>query len=460
MTKLIALLAGLSLVMSGLNKSFDYRIMQAINSQDFFAIDSLYSEAPKDSLNAIIDEMARACAGNAFNRPELVNEALNSMLYKSTHASELDPHIQLTFATMYAYNLIKEGYYSEAAAVLSDCLDYIKEYLSSDEIEETEESIKLYKALAEYNPYSLTIESGGAPGIIPFCLKQVGIPEDQNCFIQLENCFIDGLEADIVFSIGSSHNYISDSLAIKYNLIPLDCKKIFHGDRDIAAKCVITKELKLGNIVLRDVPFYVMDITTQNTEADKILKNLNIAVGNELLLHLNELTIDFVNNEITVPYEAPSRTDAKHNMFISLSQSLVTKANVLYDNIFLELSTTVADYGSLGWQFFWDNEEFVVAEGELTNTREAHVGFVIEGDVYSLPNVPMQLGGNTVAVPSFRVYFQDDTFSTTMENYLGLKSLMLYDKVRFNFVDMVLSTYRSQPDGSSLVSGSTVGADE
>ena len=51
----------------------------------------------------------------------------------------------------------------------------------------------------------------------------------------------------------------------------------------------------------------------------------------------------------------------------------------------------------------------------------------------------MNLGGNSVVVPLFDV--QTEQHGNYMEeNNLGIKSMMLFRKIRFNLVDMVLTT--------------------
>jgi hypothetical protein len=60
--------------------------------------------------------------------------------------------------------------------------------------------------------------------------------------------------------------------------------------------------------------FYVINITTNNEEADKFIDCLSIVVGSELMLQLQDLTIDFVNHKITVPSVAPKRSQVSPNM--------------------------------------------------------------------------------------------------------------------------------------------------
>ena len=52
----------------------------------------------------------------------------------------------------------------------------------------------------------------------------------------------------------------------------------------------------------------------------------------------------------------------------------------------------------------------------------------------------MTIGGNSVKVPLVQVQTEQQVSGYLDDNNLGLKSMMLFRKVRFNLVDMVFST--------------------
>ena len=83
-------------------------------------------------------------------------------------------------------------------------------------------------------------------------------------------------------------NIISDSLARKFNLIPLNDSGNVTGIGQASGKLAIAKELKIGNISITDVPFLVIDVTSNNEEADKFMDCFNIVVGSELMLRLKD----------------------------------------------------------------------------------------------------------------------------------------------------------------------------
>lgn len=56
-----------------------------------------------------------------------------------------------------------------------------------------------------------------------------------------------------------------------------------------------------------------------------------------------------------------------------------------------------------------------------------------------LPDATLALGGNSVTVPMFDVQTEQHGIYMEEDN-LGVKSMMLFRRVRFNLVDMILTT--------------------
>ena len=67
---LLYLLITLSLVTSKA-QSYDERLAAAMNSGDWFALDSIYNATPKDSISDFIEVYSRCLIGNRLNRPDV-----------------------------------------------------------------------------------------------------------------------------------------------------------------------------------------------------------------------------------------------------------------------------------------------------------------------------------------------------------------------------------------------------
>ena len=104
----------------------------------------------------------------------------------------------------------------------------------------------------------------------------------------------------------------------------------------------------------------------------------------------------------------------------------------------MNVDTGDTSYGTLGKDFFRRHKKFVKGNGQTTALRRAGIGGTDISTGYLLPDITLSLGGNTVTLPHIEIQPKANPFG--YECNLGLKSLMLFKKVRFNLVDFVLST--------------------
>ncbi len=416
-------------------QSVDERIANAMNTSDWFALDSIYNEVPKDSINPFLEVFSRGLLGNRLNRPDVSIPAFEDLL--NNYSSSLDLSNLLNSAVMLSMDYSKIGNNFEAASVLTSVLDATKQYLDSAAVAGVQLYIDRYRALSAYNPYMISIN--GKQGVIPFKIVPVGNPEKKSVLMKLENSTVNGIESDITFDTGAGVNIISDSLARKLNLIPLEAYNNVLGIGRQKAQYVIAKEIKLGNITVKDVPFVIVDLAVDNEEANQYMDCLGLVVGGELMLQLKDLTIDFVKNEITIPSVAPDRGNVRPNMNFSQQMNLITKGVIHNNPMWICIDTGDASFGSLNGDFFERNKQYVLSNATPETVRTAGIGGVHISEAYNLPDVNITLGGNTVTVPQITVNPGSNPLSADYECNLGVKSLMQFGKIHFNMVDFTVS---------------------
>lgn len=79
--------------------------------------------------------------------------------------------------------------------------------------------------------------------------------------------------------------------------------------------------------------------------------------------------------------------------------------------------------------------------GIKDTVRQDGIGGFIYNESYLLSNLKCSLGGNAVEIPKINVRTtKEEGIDSKYEGWLGLRTLMLYPYVRFNFVDFVLTT--------------------
>lgn len=418
-------------------KTVTEKMADAMNSSAWFELDSLYRMTPKDSIPEFFEVFSRCLIGNRLNRQDVSVPAFGELL--STQSQNLGLSNLLNSVAMFAVDLSRTGENGEASSVIRSVLEATGPHLDSATVKSMERLAGKYAAFADYDIYGVSF-SESEPAEIPFRIVPVG-PEDKNSVLMhLDDSYINGISADITFDTGAGVNIISDSLANAYGLIRLDAGEMVQGIGLQSGGYAIARELKLGNITLTDVPFCTIDLTSHNSEADKYFDAFNIIVGSEVMLKLKDLTIDFRTRKIEVPKEAPERTDAWPNMCFSSEFGLLAKGRILGDGMMMCIDSGDASYGTLGTKFLECNRDYIETHSTADSLRTAGIGGVFITQCYRMKGMPLVLGGTTVTVPGMVVRTADSDRAGEYECCLGLKSLMLFDRVRFNLADMILST--------------------
>jgi hypothetical protein len=157
------------------------------------------------------------------------------------------------------------------------------------------------------------------------------------------------------------------------------------------------------------------------------------------MLRLKEVNIDFVSNQLIIG--SPVKTDAKPNLCFSSTMNLLCRGSVHNESMLMCIDSGDASYGSIGKAFFERNKQFVLENGIKDTVRMAGIGGVNFIDCYKLSNMELSLGNHTVEIPEIVVKTEQEGGTGGLyECNIGLRTLMLYDFVRFNLVDFVLTT--------------------
>lgn len=424
-------------------QSYDERIATAMSTSDWFALDSIYNTAPKDSIMPFLEVFSRCLIGNRLNRPDVSLPAFDQ-LFKE-HSTSLGLENLFSSTVMFATDLGRSGYNQQAAELTKAILDATREHIDSTWTATLEQIHSKHDALSAYKPYNVTFTE--SVGRIPFSIVPVGIEKDSQVLMHLENSTINGKSADITFDTGAGVNMISDSLARQFNLIPIEGYVTVAGVGSRKGRYAIAKEIKIGNIAVTDVPFVIADLKTGNAKADQYTHHFSIILGSELMLQLKDVTLDFTNKEITVPTTAPERSDVAPNMCFGEGMTLNCRGRVLDNPIMMNIDTGDANFGTLGVSFFNTNKDFILANAEADTVRIGGIGGVFESLCYHVNNIPVSLGGHTIDIQGLSVDTSPSSAAMDFSCNLGIKTLMQFDKIRFNLVDFVLTTYPQNSHG-------------
>ena len=380
--------------------------------------------------------------GHKLNRPDISIPAFKELF--NTQSEYLDLNNFLSSAYMFGRDLSKVGENEMAASMINQTLDATRQYLDSAIMANFTMQVNWYNGLAAYRPYQIQFNSDSV-ATVPFTIVPMGPKEKGGVLMQLRESTINGMPADIIFDTGCASSIISPEMAEKYGLIPLEGTSVsVKGVSETEGYLAIAKELQLGNITLRDIPFIVAPISTDNGEADQYADVVDILLGNDLMLQLKDVTIDFITNNLTIPAKTPLipvKTEAKPNMCFSESRLLLCKCNIHDNPLLMLIDSGDNSYGVVGETFFENNKQFVLDNGTKDTVKQAGIGGVKINERYIVSDMKISLGGHTLDLPEIDVRTTQEFGSgSECEGVIGLRTLMLYSFVRFNFVDFVLTT--------------------
>lgn len=435
---LIILTIGLVASMSANSQSVDERIANAMNASDWFGLDSIYESTPKDSINPFLEVFSRCLIGNRLNRPDVSIPAFEELF--NNYNESLDLNNYLSSSVMWAMDLSRVGKNKEAASLMSQVIEQSLQYLDSAAVMTMRSYESKYRELSAYQPYAMSID--GDEGVIPFKLIQVGRTEKPGLAIELERCQVNGHDIKPTFDTGAGVNIVNDSIARLCGLIYQESDVNVMGVGRKSARLAIAKELVLGNVTLTDVPFYVVDMSTGNREADNYVSHLELIVGSELMLAIKDLTVDFIKRSISIPREAAVRSDEQSNMCFSSQMNLLVKGGVDGRPLLFNLDTGDASTGILMPSFYKRNKDYVLSHSVPDTIRQAGLGGWIKIEGFNLENPLIKLGNSQVRGQSIFVCGDNSSipmFADDVDCNLGLQSIILFDRIRFNMVDMTLT---------------------
>jgi hypothetical protein len=419
-----------------------------MNHSDWFALDSIYNSVPKDSIHPFLEVFSRCLLGNRLNRPDVSIPAFQELFNTQSKFLDLGNLISSTF--MFGTDLSRVGQNEAAASMTNSVLDATRQHLDSLMVTNLTSQANRYSALAAYNPYQIQFGEEGT-GIVPFAIVPVGPIVKGSVLMHLQESTINSMAADITFDTGAGTNLISPEMADKYGLIALDGTRVsVNGVAERDGYIAIAKELKIGNITIKEVPFTVVSISSNNSQADQYTDAFSIILGSDLMLRLKEVNIDFATNQLVIPSKAPFipvKTDAKPNLCFSSTMNLLCRGSVHNESMLMCIDSGDASYGSIGKAFFERNKQFVLENGIKDTVRMAGIGGVNFIDCYKLSNMELSLGNHMVEIPEIVVKTEQEGGTGGLyECNIGLRTLMLYDFVTFNLVDFVLTTGISKVD--------------
>lgn len=362
------------------------RAAESMNRKDWFSLQREYT-ANKDSLPPLLKDMGKALTDYYFNRLESAEVSISALL--NNHADDLDEGNKLSMVYFLADCLHRLGKNKEAAGLMAGICSQLKAAQADDDLLGTYEHLRdQYRELSSLG----TLNSLERPDIKIVLPLSVDTIETQKKTLQLNlNGTMNGKTARFLFDTGAGVNAATPQSARKYGMKMLDATTTATGINTGTGGMAIADSLRIGELLFRNVPFYVLDLATGNQEADKHLDDLELIIGIPVIEVLKEVQIDLANLTLTIPRQPTPNPFHESNLCFSDGRNLWSELTVSDDRLVMKFDTGASDILFFP-EYYERNKEWVEKTGKLDSVRYAGFAGVEKDTVYIVNDLPAKVG--------------------------------------------------------------------
>lgn len=142
------------------------------------------------------------------------------------------------------------------------------------------------------------------------------------------NGSLNGKGTRLLFDTGAGVNIITPELAKKYGLRFLNKHVTIRGIGIKQGSYAIVDTLCIGKMEWTNVLFIVIDNQTGHTEADRVIKKIQLppVIGLPIMLRMQEIQLDFAHREIIIPATPTLNPHTENNLLRTDTEGLLLKA--------------------------------------------------------------------------------------------------------------------------------------
>lgn len=401
------------------------RIGTAINQNDLFTLQREY-EKGRDSLPGMIDAIARVILGGHFNNMELSHQLVCS-IEKVGENLGMDQLVSLV--TLISHQLHRQNQNDKVVDFLDHMLIALKDHPRYCE------ALKIQKErYMKYCGYSLyRIKNSSMKEVsVPLHIDSVGVGGLVFTF-QGE---VNGSSVRYIFDTGATVNVISREFSKRYQFTSLHDTMSFAGD--FPNEMVLVDSINIGGLVVYNVPFCIMDLSTGEKKIDQHFNQISVIFGLPLLSALKEVQLDLKQQQLIFPVKLTARSLPYSNIYWEPSGyiTLETKHKGEQMLFYLDSGCTCS---TLAPEYFVKNRERFQATGKIDSIGFAGVGGIVHSAYYLETDFQVELADREVFAPKVMAA-ENSNFKqfSTNRGIFGADLFMIYSKVILNMKDMFM----------------------
>lgn len=420
-------------------QTLDERVGNYMNQENWLELQRTFAE-DKDLVQPFLRDFGQALLDNFFNRPEAACQSAGKLL--AERQDEMGFGNTASMVYFLANNLSKLGENAQAAATLKDFCDQLEGQVESSFLESYRRKEAECRVLSAYD-----LNQWNRPKhdlILHFRIDSVG--KGSSTAITLQGS-LNGMTRRFTLDTGAGVNVVTPDVAKACGMKMLNVEISAHGVRAGSGSLALAEELKIGDLTLQNVPFYVLDMKTGDERADRYMNHLEAIIGLPILNELQEVQLDFINNRLTIPQTLTPPPAFAPN--ICFTGAEILDIEVFYDN---ERLVVNFDSGSgvsqLNYDYFEKHKERIERIAERDSMGLGGFGGITRVAIYQLPGgACFRVGEYTGCVDSLNVVATPNQNAVHMkgDGVMGMDFFRSFSTLTINLKDMfVMTTPRLQ----------------
>lgn len=380
MKGILFLTASIFLLCSAPNASAQPNLETLYKNHQFFILRDEMKKTAGDASPQTL--FYRGAVAGKFNRPLDSIALLEEFLKTTTESTDAK-------LTVEAYRLLADDYinlyqYARAAAASKTLLDEFKTQLDADKLEEAENNYKLFGAIADVPPQTISFEGDTRILATRDAANLLNVPVE-----------INAQKINFVFDTGANISTITVSTAKRMNLkiVEADFDVGTSTDKRVKSKLAVAPALKIGNVTIHNPVFLVFeDAALAFPEANY---QINGVIGFPVIEAMRQITIT-KSDVMMIPAQTVKRQTAQ-NVFLE-GLLPVIEANCNNRRMIFELDTGAVT-STLNTPFYESQKAQILKTYKPQKLGVGGAGGIKRVDSYKLKNVSLLIAGKTARFP-------------------------------------------------------------
>lgn len=423
----------------------DDRAADYMNQENWFELQREFT-ANKDSISSFLQDFGQALLDNFFNRPEAACQSIGKLLNERQDVMGFENTASMIL--FLSGSLSKLGANDKAADILKNFCGQLEGQVDSNFLAPFKEREQECRVLSEYDLFQW--DKPGKDLILPFRTDSVG--KWGSCAITLQGS-LNGKSQKFTLDTGAGVNVVTPEVANAYGMKMLDSEITANGVRSGNGRLALAEEIRIGDLVMRNVPFYVLDMKTGEEKVDKYMKHLEAIIGLPLMNILQEIRLDFQTNRLTVPHVLTPAPEFAPN--ISYQRQNILDLEVIYDHERLCMNfDSGSDLSHLNYPYYEHHKERIERIAERDSMGIGGFGGTARVCIYKLPGGGcFQIGQYMGCVDKLDVVATPDENGAhfSRDGVVGMDFFKSFSTITLNLKNMfVQTTPRKQKPSSAL----------